>query len=154
MRTKLRTLASKSKRLGKNTPEYGLQCNGYTRNRDRRYDGGVRSVELSSPPAKNVVHVSTRYAQAVNATRELYIGYFLWAHRVCGLTSPSGPEGIRTEIALKMFLVAEGRPGLTAHLHGVCLLPSSRIISKCGMMARDDVELIVLRIKERTFYSS
>ena len=64
--------------IGKNTPEFGRQRNGYTRNRDKRYDGGVKSVELSSPPATNVVHVSTICAQAVNATRELYIGYSLY----------------------------------------------------------------------------
>jgi hypothetical protein len=79
MPNKLRTLADKSKKLGKNNPGFGRRRNVYTKNRDRRYDGSVRSVKLSSPPAKNVVHVSTRCVQAVNATRELYIDYFLWA---------------------------------------------------------------------------
>jgi hypothetical protein len=46
-----------------------------------------------------------------------------------------------------MLLVAKGRPGLTARLHEVYSLPSSRIASKCGMMARDDIESIVLRTK-------
>jgi hypothetical protein len=83
MPNKLRALAGKSKTLGNNTPDLGRQRNEYTRNRDRRYDGGVKSVELSSPRAKNVVHVSTRCAQAVNATRELYIGYFLCGCNEC-----------------------------------------------------------------------
>lgn len=39
-----------------------------------------------------------------------------------------------------MFLVAKGRLGLIAHLREVYLLPSSRIVSKCGMMARNDIE--------------
>jgi hypothetical protein len=46
-----------------------------------------------------------------------------------------------------MLLITKGRPGLTARLHEVNPLPSSRIVSECGMVARDDIESIVLRTK-------
>jgi hypothetical protein len=78
MPNKLRSPTGKAKELGKKIPGFGPQRNGSTKNRDRRYDGDVRSVELSSPPARYVGRVNMRCAKAVTETRELYIGLSLY----------------------------------------------------------------------------
>lgn len=50
------------------------------------------------------------------------------------------PEETLTEPAWKTSLLAKGRPGPFTHLHGDYLLTGSRIVSKCGMIGRNDTD--------------
>lgn len=69
----LRSLPGKSERIARNIAGPGLPCSGSTRICDKGFDGDARSVELSSPPAIHVAHVSMRCAQVVTGTRKLYV---------------------------------------------------------------------------------
>jgi hypothetical protein len=87
-----------------------FQCDGFTSNHDRGYDGHANTVKHFSPPALRVTHVSIRSVEAALEIRKLWIADYtrILNTRVLRLIYTPGQKGDPTTASLKSLLDREG----------------------------------------------